>query len=410
MKLTWFAANVVVVALTFQFLVQSVTLSGLASTFWKCTVCAFERNDPSSSKCALCKEENVEFVLPRTCEPSNAGLAPTSWKCTVCAFERNDPSSSKCALCKEENVEFVLPRTCEPSNAGLAPTSWKCTVCAFERNDPSSSKCAFCKEENAAFVLPHTCEPSNAGSGDYTDDIISTEKDKTDGSTTGDDIVTINLVDGKKGSDDYTDDIISTEKDKTDGSTTGDDIVTINLVDGKKGSDDYTDDIISTEKDKTDGSTTGDDAVTINLVTDKEDELATNLQVTPVEGTNEGSRESTATLFFCFVLFICLAILGGVQFAIFKHHRTVYQGFEDAHLIEDNDNPETIIEVEEEEGHRLPPDSRDYATEVCRSVCLGAVCCAAWIIVPYYHCKERRQRRRENNLTRSQELLRKLYW
>eukprot|EP01083_Nonionella_stella_P187314 687956_1 len=271
MKLTWFAANVVVVALTFQFLVQSVTLSGLASTFWKCT------------------------------------------------------------------------------------------VCAFERNDPSSSKCAFCKEENAAFVLPHTCEPSNAGSGDYTDDIISTEKDKTDGSTTGDDIVTINLVDGKKGSDDYTDDIISTEKDKTD------------------------------------GSTTGDDAVTINLVTDK-------------EGTNEGSRESTATLFFCFVLFICLAILGGVQFAIFKHHRTVYQGFEDAHLIEDNDNPETIIEVEEEEGHRLPPDSRDYATEVCRSVCLGAVCCAAWIIVPYYHWKERRQRRRENNLTRSQELLQKLYW
>eukprot|EP01083_Nonionella_stella_P187316 687959_1 len=374
MKLTWFAANVVVVALTFQFLVQSVTLSGLASTFWKCTVCAFERNDPSSSKCALCKEENVEFVLPRTCEPSNAGLASTFWKCTVCAFERNDPSSSKCALCKEENVEFVLPRTCEPSNAGLAPTSWKCTVCAFERNDPSSSKCAFCKEENAAFVLPHTCEPSNAGSGDYTDDIISTEKDKTDGSTTGDDIVTINLVDGKKGSDDYTDDIISTEKDKTD------------------------------------GSTTGDDAVTINLVTDKEDELATNLQVTPVEGTNEGSRESTATLFFCFVLFICLAILGGVQFAIFKHHRTVYQGFEDAHLIEDNDNPETIIEVEEEEGHRLPPDSRDYATEVCRSVCLGAVCCAAWIIVPYYHWKERRQRRRENNLTRSQELLQKLYW
>eukprot|EP01083_Nonionella_stella_P301732 1036767_1 len=150
MKLTWFAANVVVVALTFQFLVQSVTLSGLASTFWKCT---------------------------------------------VCAFERNDPSSSKCALCKEENVEFVLPRTCEPSNAGLAPTSWKCTVCAFERSDPTSSKCAFCKEENAAFVLPHTCEPSNAGSGDYTDDIISTEKDKTDGSTTGDDIVTINLVD-----------------------------------------------------------------------------------------------------------------------------------------------------------------------------------------------------------------------
>eukprot|EP01083_Nonionella_stella_P107591 311818_1 len=324
------------------------------------------------------------------------------WHCRNTLCKRLNYKRDRCHVCgvkkDAETKEYTLSRIGEPdwtsdeysSSESDEPVpevyakQWTCRniACRRANYDPSD--------------VCHSCK-ARKGSDDYKDDTISIEKDKTDGRTTGDNIVIINLVDGKKGSDDYTDDIISTEKDKTDGSTTGDDIVTINLVDGKKGSDDYTDDIISTEKDKTDGSTTGDDAVTINLVTDK-------------EGTNEGSRESTATLFFCFVLFICLAILGGVQFAIFKHHRTVYQGFEDAHLIEDNDNPETIIEVEEEEGHRLPPDSRDYATEVCRSVCLGAVCCAAWIIVPYYHCKERRQRRRENNLTRSQELLRKLYW
>eukprot|EP01083_Nonionella_stella_P140172 429229_1 len=249
MKLTWFAANVVVVALTLQFLIRSVTLSD-ASTIGDDTV-------PINS-------------VP---VPGKKGLASTSWKCR-CGFEMNVPSSSKCAFCKEENAAFVLRHTCEPSNDGLASTSWKC-ICGFEMNVPSSSKCAFCKEENAAFVLPRTCEPSNAGSGDYTDDIISTEKDKTDGSTTGDVTVPINLA----------------------------------SIPGKKViPDDYTDDIISTEKDKT--------------------------------ATNDGSRESTTTLFVCFVLFICLAILGGVQFAIFKHHRTVYQDFEDASLIEDNDNPE----------------------------------------------------------------------
>eukprot|EP01083_Nonionella_stella_P097202 273201_1 len=129
------------------------------------------------------------------------------------------------------------------------------------------------------------------------------------------------------------------------------------------------------------------------------------------DATNDDSKDTTATLFLCFVLIFCFAILGGVQLAIVKQQRTSYQGLEGAPLIADNANLQTVIEVnEEEEEHRLPPDSRDYATEVCRSVCLGAVCCAAWIIVPYYHCKERRQRRRENNLTRSQELLRKLYW
>eukprot|EP01084_Bolivina_argentea_P195029 334679_1 len=115
------------------------------------------------------------------------------------------------------------------------------------------------------------------------------------------------------------------------------------------------------------------------------------------------------SLICCLCLF-CLASIVGVQRIIFTQHSSEYQSLEYEPLTDEQVNTDTVIEVNEEEEHRLPPDSRDYATEVCRSVCLASVCCAAWIIVPYYHCKERRQRRRENNLTRSQELLQKLYW
>eukprot|EP01083_Nonionella_stella_P107592 311819_1 len=136
MKLTWFAANVVVVALTFQFLVRSVTLSDL---------------------------------------PNDA--TPIQWRCS-CGYPFNLISVPICNFCESKQSELTLEDIVESSDTGLKSTSWECR-CGVKINVPSASKCAFCKEENAAFVLPHTCEPSNAGSGDYTDDIISTEKDRT---------------------------------------------------------------------------------------------------------------------------------------------------------------------------------------------------------------------------------------
>eukprot|EP01083_Nonionella_stella_P130169 395013_1 len=139
----------------------------------------------------------------------------------------------------------------------------------------------------------------------------------------------------------------------------------------KKESDEHPYDIVSVEEDKTDKRVTNLPLVhTVNFA------------------TNDDTGDTTATLFLCFLFIFCLAIFGGVQLAVFKQQRATYQSLEDAALIEENVNPQTVIEVheeEEEEEHRLPPDSRDYATEVCRSVCLASVCCAAWIIVPYYH-------------------------
>eukprot|EP01083_Nonionella_stella_P247284 857546_1 len=140
-----------------------------------------------------------------------------------------------------------------------------------------------------------------------------------------------------------------------------------------------------------------------NTVDNNDDVLSENREKTD-ENTDDSMGILAVSLICCLCLF-CLASIVGVQRIIFTQHSSEYQSLEYEPLTDEQVNTDTVIEVNEEEEHRLPPDSRDYATEVCRSVCLASVCCAAWIIVPYYHWKERRQRRRENNLTRSQELL-----
>eukprot|EP01083_Nonionella_stella_P247285 857547_1 len=340
MKLTWFAANVVVVALTFQFLVRSVTLSDLPNDAtpiqWRCS-CGFPFNLISVPICNFCESKQSELTLEDIVESSDTDLpndaTPIQWRCS-CGFPFNLISVPICNFCESKQSELTLEDIAESSDTGLASTSWEC-ICGFKIKLPSASKCIICKHENIAFDLHHSCEPSNAEG--LADTSMVTESDS-------------------KGSGDYTDDIISTEKDKADGSTTGDDIVTINSVDGKK------------------------------------------------ENADDSMGILAVSLICCLCLF-CLASIVGVQRIIFTQHSSEYQSLEYEPLTDEQVNTDTVIEVNEEEEHRLPPDSRDYATEVCRSVCLASVCCAAWIIVPYYHWKERRQRRRENNLTRSQELL-----
>eukprot|EP01083_Nonionella_stella_P033537 91781_1 len=141
MKLTWFAPNVFVVALTFQFLVRSVTLSDL---------------------------------------PNDA--TPIQWRCS-CGFPFNLISVPICNFCESKQSELTLEDIVESSDTDLpndaTPIQWRCS-CGFPFNLISVPICNFCESKQSELTLEDIVESSDTGSGDYTDDIISTEKGKTE--------------------------------------------------------------------------------------------------------------------------------------------------------------------------------------------------------------------------------------